>query len=353
MKIAYIHPDAEGREKEIEQGLYPKNQLWGADLLRDAGHEVRTIPTKTTSGPIRFGNKLNQLTGRRWSDFHIELQILFKAGDVDLVYAPSGHFLLLPLLRRLGFFRPKLVTWFFRLPSNKAWWQPRNLRFSRYVLNGFDGLLCLTQKAARDFKERTNDVPVESIPWYADPEIFKREENIDVDEEYFLAVGKTRRDYPTLLAACAKVNARFRIIAPRELARKHSIPSNVEFVETSSKPPDVAISYPELRDWYAGAKAVLLPLTGDPEDTSGYTSLLEAIQMGKPVIMTKSGCLDVDVEALGIGKFLQTSDIQAWVNALQDFKKNVSVTAQKMASAQSKFNPRLFGRHLKSFLEKV
>ena len=142
MKIAYVHPDAEGREQEIQQGLYPKNQLWGADLLRNAGHEVITIPTKTSSSPIRFGNWLNKLTRSQFSDFHIEFQVLFLARDVDLVYAPSGHFLLLPLLRRLGLFRPKLVTWFFRLPDSKAWWTPRNLRFSRYILNGFDGLLC-------------------------------------------------------------------------------------------------------------------------------------------------------------------------------------------------------------------
>ena len=353
MKIAYVHPDAEGREQEIQQGLYPKNQLWGADLLRDAGHEVITIPTKTSSSPIRFGNWLNKLTRSQFSDFHIEFQVLFLARDVDLVYAPSGHFLLLPLLRRLGLFHPKLVTWFFRLPDSKAWWNPRNLRFSQYILNGFDGLLCLTKRAAKAFRDRTNSIPVKFIPWYADPNIFKREENVDGDEEYFLAVGKTMRDYPTLLAACAKIDAKFRIIAPKELAREEPVPNNVEFVETSSDPPDAAVSYPELRNWYARAKAVLIPLTGDPEDTSGYTSLLEAIQMGKPVIMTQSGCLDVNVETLGIGKLLQPRNVEDWVNTLRDFKKEMGGNHLDRANAQSLFSPRCFGHLLQNFLKSV
>ena len=320
MKIAFVHPDAEGREEEIQQKLYPKNQLWGADLLQDAGHEVHPIQTKVQTFSSKLGHWLNKLTGQRLADFHIEFQVFSKAGDADMVYAPSGHFLLLPLLRRLGLFRPKLVTWFFRLPESKAWWTPRNLRFSRYVLNGFDGLLCLTQKTASDFRERTNDVPVESIPWYADPSIFVPEEGKG-SGDYFLAVGKTRRDYPTLLEACARVDAKFRIIAPKEVSKGVEIPENVLFIETSSDPPDAAISYPELREWYAGAKAVLIPLSGDPDDTSGYTSLLEAIQMGKPIIMTRSGCLDVDLERWGIGQYVPPQDSQAWVEALEGWIK--------------------------------
>ena len=350
MKIAYIHPDTEDREEEIRQGLYPKNQLWGAGLLRQDGHEILSVPTKCHSPMVRLGQWLNKLTGHRFCDFHIEFQVLALARDVDLVYAPSGHFLILPALRRLGLFRPKVVTWFFRLPDTNPWWNPRNLRFSRYVLNGFDGLLCLTGNSTRDFKARTDDIPVDTIPWYADPDIFNPDVPVMGEGDYFLAVGKTRRDYPTLLTACAKVDAKFRIIAPKESAGSVPVPPNVEFVETSSNPPDAAISYSELRDWYAGAKAVLLPLSGDPEDTSGYTSLLEAIQMGKPVLMTRSGCLDVDVEELGIGKCVPPRDVGAWIRELKDWEGTGQLPNLDFRKAQEAFNSRNFGRQLQKFL---
>ena len=81
MKIAFVHPDAEGREEEIQQKLYPKNQLWGADLLQDAGHEVHPIQTKVQTFSSKLGHWLNKLTGQRLADFHIEFQVFSKAGD--------------------------------------------------------------------------------------------------------------------------------------------------------------------------------------------------------------------------------------------------------------------------------
>jgi glycosyltransferase involved in cell wall biosynthesis len=352
MKIAYVHPDAEGREKEVAEHLYPKNQLWGADLLQAFGHEVQIIPTKCSTIVTKFGELLNKLTGKRLSDFHIELQVLFQSRGVELVYAPSGHLLLLPLLRRLGLFQPKIVTWFFRLPDCKKWWSLRTLRFARYVLNGFDGILCLTQKAASDFKKQSDDPKIESLPWFADSEIFSPEIEGDTGN-YFLAVGKTRRDYATLLEACSEVDAPFRIIAPKEVAQQTPIPPNVKFVETSSDPPDAAISYKELRDWYANSVAVLIPLIEDEDDTSGYTSMLEAIQMGKPIIMTRSGCLDLDVEELGIGTFVQPGDSESWVAALKHYRNQPPLPSSNFKKARNLYNSENFGKLLNQFLLSV
>ncbi len=354
MKIAYVHPDAEGREEDAAKGLYPRNQLWGADWLRACGHDVQTVPTKDSGGlAARLGHFLNKLTRNRLGDFHIELQALSKLRWADVLYAPSGHLFLLPLLRRLGFLKAKLVTWFFRLPDSARWWRPRNLRFSSYVLNGFDGILCLTRQAADAFKERTDGVHVQYLPWFADPDIFQPKPE-ETGQGYFLCVGKTRRDYPTLLKACAQVSdAQFRIIAPGEAAQGTTIPDNVQFIETSDDPPDTAISYPELRDWYAGARAILIPLTGDSRDTSGYTTLLEAITMGKPVVMTRSGCLDIDVEDLGIGRYVPPADSAAWVHALGSLGETSKMCQRARQLAEQTFSAEQFGKSLDTFLQQA
>ena len=53
-------------KKTPKTGFYPRNQLWGADLLRDRGHEVHTVQTKNTKGLIsRTANLLNKLTRNR------------------------------------------------------------------------------------------------------------------------------------------------------------------------------------------------------------------------------------------------------------------------------------------------
>ena len=56
---------------------------------------------------------------------------------------------------------------------------------------------------------------------------------------------------------------------------------------------DKAIDYATLRK-YAQCIGVCIPLIDDPNDTSGYTNLLEAIAMAKPVIMTGTGCLHLN-----------------------------------------------------------
>ena len=353
MRIAYIHPDAEGREKDAQTGFYPRNQLWGADLLRERGHEVRTVQTKNTKGLIsRTANLLNKLTRNRFGDFNIELQALKELRKADILYVPSGHLFLLPLLRRLGFIKTKVVTWFFRLPESSRWWSLRNLRFSQYVLNGFDGILCLTRQATTAFSGRTTKVRVKHLSWFADPNIFHSKPS-DRSQGYFLCVGKTRRDYPTLLKACSKVRAQFRIIAPDDAAQDTPIPENVKFVKTSENPPDSAISYPELRNWYASAKAILIPLTGDPGDTSGYTALLEAIAMGKPVIMTRSGCLDIDIESLGIGHYVPPKDSEAWALAINKMLESCTMSERAKSISKNQFTPLLFGDGLESFLENI
>jgi len=358
MKIAYVHPDAEEREDEVARNLYPRNQLWGADLLKEQGHDVYTIKTRSQHWTAWFGRLLNKLTQNRLCDFNIEFQILRQSKEADLIYAPSGHLFIIPLLRRLGLLKAKLVTWFFRLPKTSAWWNFRSLRFSRYVLNGFDGILCLTKQAESDFQQRTNEVLVKYQAWFADPQIFmKNKGDPPQDTGYFLSIGKTRRDYITLLKACEKVNATFRIIAPIDAAQNTYIPPNVQFIETSQNPPDAAISYPELRDWYANARAVLIPLIFDTNDTSGYTNLLEAMAMGKPILMTHSGCLDIDVEKIGVGHIIPPENPEAWVKAIKDILINPAgakaMGDRGLEAAQNQFSPEAFGTALNQFAQAV
>ncbi len=357
MKIAYVHPDAEGREQQVASKLYPRNQLWGADLLQSKGYEILGIRTSSQDWTNRFGKFLNKLTLNRMGDFQIEFQILRQTKDAEIIYAPSGHLFLIPILRRLGLLKAKIVTWFFRLPEPSSWWKFRAMRFSRYVLNGFDGILCLTRQTEEDFQARTNDLHVSHLAWFADPAIFSPAESPDPDEGYFLSVGKTRRDYATLLKACSMMDAPCRIIAPAKAAQGTQVPANVQFVETSRNPPDAAISYPELRNWYAGARAVLIPLTGDPGDTSGYTSLLEALIMGKPVLMTQSGCLDMDVESMGLGFNLPPGNPEAWAAKMRYLHENPE-QAKKMGGqglklAREKYSMESFGNRLEQFLNNL
>jgi len=222
-------------------------------------------------------------------------------------------------------------------------------------LSGCDGILCLTKKCEAAFKVKSPRSKVKHIPWGVDTKLFFL--NTKSSSDYFLAVGKTGRDYRTFLEACSQANSKFRIIAPDWSMGNDRIPSNVTYLKTDSNVPDGAISYPDLRKCYAGCIATCIPLHGDPEDTCGYTNLLEAMAMGKPVLMTRSGALDIDIEDLGIGLWIEPKDSQDWADKIDYLEANPKeaegMGSKALALGTSIYNSTRFEQDVVKFLDAI
>jgi len=219
-------------------------------------------------------------------------------------------------------------------------------------LSGCDGILCLTKKCESAYKVNSPRSKVKYIPWGVDTRLFFP--NTKSSNEYFLAGGKTRRDYRTFLEACSKTSANFRIIAPDWSMENVQIPSNVTYLKTDPNIPDGTISYPDLRNWYTGCIATCIPLYGDPEDTSGYTNLLEAMGMGKPILMTRSGALDIDIEEQEIGFWIEPQDPDHWVSTIDYIRANPEISlamgARAIKLATSFYNSNRFEKDVARFV---
>ena len=103
-----------------------------------------------------------------------------------------------------------------------------------------------------------------------------------------LAVGAEMRNYNLLFEAVDGLDARVLVKASSAWmasARQDvtAIPPNVELIAGS-------LSYTELRDLYAGAALVVLPLYDTPQ-AAGITTILEAMAMRKCVVATRSSGL--------------------------------------------------------------
>ena len=66
---------------------------------------------------------------------------------------------------------------------------------------------------------------------------------------------------------------------------------------------------------YRRAFAIAIPLT-ETEDLAGLTSLLDAMAVGKPVIMTRNKHIDLDLEKEGIGLWVKPGDLAGWQQAI-------------------------------------
>ena len=311
-KVGLLHPYLEERFLQIVTGLYPKNHFWGVDhLLNCSVLDCELIKVSKQSINPLVEKFFNKILFRNSSSLDTELKILRAERNFDLIYSVSG-----PLAFSRFYRRAKVIPWVFRKPDANN--RPLIDSYNINCLMNYSGILCLTPKAEEYYSQYSSS---KFIPWCVDLELFdgKPPRNIS-DKPFFLATGKTYRDYKTLVDGAKEVDAELRIIGPNQ-QKPDPLPPNVKWIDTSSDPPDQAIDYPTLHEWYAQCIAVCIPLSGDADDTCGYTNMLEAMAMRKPLLMTRSGCLHINPEKDEFGIQIKPRDAQGWAHAMNDLLK--------------------------------
>lgn len=151
-----------------------------------------------------------------------------------------------------------------------------------FCLREFDRI-CYDTKAMAEILEPLagNSDRLWFLPYGVDTDFFSPPGNQLGDS--IVSVGDTNRDYITLVRALRKVGMRGQILSSRVLPLPGKPP-----VDLPSLPQSVVsistVSAVELRETYSRARIVIIPLN-DTVTASGVTSLLEAMSMGKPVIV--------------------------------------------------------------------
>ncbi len=102
-------------------------------------------------------------------------------------------------------------------------------------------------------------------------------------EDFIFAVGLEQRDYQTLISATKNTSIRLVILAnSRWSSYKNRLPKAENATYLTKHLP-----FNELRDLYAQAKLVVLPLE-NVDYAAGVNSALEAMAMGKPLIASQT-----------------------------------------------------------------
>lgn len=329
--------------------MYPKNHLWGFDYLN-------TIPDIQTQLINTHSLRINQLLEkiidkilfRSQSNIRTELAAYKASTRYDLIYSVSGPF----AMRRFFPGNAKVVSWVFKLykDSRKIILNP----YSTHNLKKHDGFFCLTSNCNNDFEMLSKS---RFIPWSIDLDFFKPfTSSVNFSSNYFLATGKTNRDYNTLINASQNIDAEIRIIGPAK-QKPENIPKNINWINTSTNPPDKAIDYSTLKKWYNNCIAVCIPLNGEADDTCGYTNMLEGMAMSKPILMTKSGCLHQNPEDGKYGYNIKPFDSLDWSQ-----KMNILLNNNKLRNeygfngrkiVENDFSIKSFNENLLSFIRKI
>jgi glycosyltransferase involved in cell wall biosynthesis len=135
--------------------------------------------------------------------------------------------------------------------------------------------------------------------------------------DYILSVGMESRDYATLQAAARQLRYPLRIVASG-WSPGSGFTAVGGITETEQVTVVRGISFAELRDLYAGARFVVVPLK-QVNYSAGVTSIVEGMAMGKAIIASAApGILDYVRDGVS-GKLVPVGDVAALRDAMAEF----------------------------------
>jgi glycosyltransferase involved in cell wall biosynthesis len=304
---------------DVAAGHAPDQALYGLNHFERQGHTV-------TIAPYHHSRALQRVTAatRRFpiplGDLDQQASVLRMARDADLIYCPSQNVAqLLAYLRALGLLdRP--IVWVVHHPLDTGRLRRARAPVIRGLLRGIDAYPALSGPIADELiRAGGSPVRTEALLWGPDAAWYPAPEGLG---RGVVAAGRTNRDFETFARAVKDTASPAWIVCPERHAPHLSVGSGTEVITKG-------LAYPELAALYARARAIAIPLhVRWPWPINGLQSLLDALGMGKPVIATRNPWMDIDVEALGIGIWVEPGDLAGWRRAITRLDEQPELAAE-------------------------
>jgi glycosyltransferase involved in cell wall biosynthesis len=346
MHILFCNSYSMPRMRELWlRGEYPAQHLWAADRLEQRGWHVSYVPYEPSTRLGRAAKRAEYFYG----DPDQEARTWKLAREDPSAICYSGNSRSTRLLQALraahGWRTPICCVFHHRVPTG---------RLMRYLVNGIDGVVCLNREAQKTLVDEMGMRPeqVAFAPWGPDLGFEGYHEPV-TDEGLIVSAGKTKRDLDTLLAALRDVPMPARVYS---MEPRRDVPSNVELVLPELQPDNrrVEFDFPSVLADLRRASMIAIPLS-DANRLAGLTELNDALALSKPVVMTASSYMEVDIEEIGCGCWVALGDRDGWAQALCDLaasaEKRHEMGARGRAFAEDRWHYDLFSDSVAEMLE--
>jgi glycosyltransferase involved in cell wall biosynthesis len=275
---------------------------------------------------------------------------LRRASAFDAVFSDSEH-VGVPLalgMRTRGPSRPHLMLGHHLTNGSKPrlfrWLRPQ-ARISRVLLHSHRQVELASERLgiSRD-RLRFQPYFADSHFWSAQP---------PSSEALVVSAGREHRDYATLAAACRDLPVRVFIAAGSLFS------PSATHTQPEAWPANVTSEFADhrtLRDWYARAAVVAVPLV--PTDfQAGVTTILEAMSMGRPVVVSATeGQRDV-IEDGVTGVMVPPGDARALRETIErllaDPAERARLGANARAAVEERFSLDVYASSLAGHLEEL
>lgn len=214
---------------------------------------------------------------------------------------------------------------------------PKKRQFLRRLHKQMDAIFVYAATQMAHATEQLG-IPTEKvhlIPFHADHRFYHPMDT--PTENMICSAGLEWRDYPTMIEAVRDLDVEVRLAAASPWSKHRN--------ETADRvlPPNVQCrryDYEELRDLYARARVVVVPLY-ENDFQAGVTTLLEAMAMAKPVVVTRTiGQRDVVEDGVN-GIYVPPGDPAALRAAIVHLLQNPDEAARLGANARKTIEDRM------------
>jgi glycosyltransferase involved in cell wall biosynthesis len=204
-----------------------------------------------------------------------------RRNEADAILTDGEHIgIPLALMLKLTGARTPHVTIGHRITADKKRPFFRWLRVHSYISR-------IALHARTQFELGTRELGIEPaklalVPYQVDTEFWRPRD--EPEERMICSAGLEFRDYPTLMSAVDGLDAQVVIGAASHWSKRRNTAEEV------GQPSNVTVDsfdYHALRSLYARSAIVVVPLD-DTDFQAGVTTILEAMSMGKPVVVTHS-----------------------------------------------------------------
>ena len=334
MKTVFLyHNPRERLLADVEAGTAPDTGLLGSNHLAEFGIEA-SVEAPRMQVKHRKGRLLHRML---WNVREIPV-----AWELDADVVCSFWTRLFPLIARMRG-KPAVVAFNVQLCTTYLRASRPRRRLMGAALRSAQAVVCFASAQREQLLRQHALDPdrVHMVPFGVDERFYSPRPA--PANGYVLAVGRDMaRDYRTFASALDGLDARAIIVASERNLADVKVPGNVEL--------RLDVSYPELRDLYAGAACVVLPTRHEGyhygADCSGQTVLVDAMAMGRPVVASERSTLSDYVRDSETALIVPAEDPAAMQEAIDRLLGDRELAANLGAGARGVIERELTTRHM-------
>jgi hypothetical protein len=333
---------------------FPAHFFFGVNYLHKRGDRIVALG-ENRKHLLRMIEKIN--LGLRLhiplGDLSQQWNILPELRSADLIYSPCDSVAqVLCYLRAVGLIKIPIVC---LAHHPLRWGRAAFIRrpLVKLALQGISAFPSLSQAVASQINLLAGGRQLSSaLPWGPDLNYYPP---YRPGRGGVISAGRTGRDFVTFGRAASRTSSSVTIVCPPD----YMAPEFEEFrsnVKVLASPREMEFTYRELIEMYSTNHAIAIPMI-EQSTLCGFSSLLDALGMGRAVIMTRNPLIDVDIDGEGIGFTVAPGDIEGWRRAIQFIEDNPD-EAQAMGYrarrlAETRRNSRLFAESLLGIIDRV